>query len=92
MINEKPLDYGDALLSLRPNSVWVIEDNDLDNIRWEDNNQDIPTKQEIKQELEKLIEKRKADIAEQELVKKSAVEKLAKLGLTEEEAKAIIGL
>lgn len=92
MINNKPLDYGDALLSLRPNSVWVIEDNNLDNIRWEDGNENFPTKQEIEQELDKLIKKREKSIAEQELAKKTAVDKLAKLGLTEEEAKAIIGL
>jgi sugar-specific transcriptional regulator TrmB len=90
-MNEKPLDYGDALFSLCPNATWVIEDNDLENIRWESEDP-MPTKSEIKKELERLIDKKNTLIAQKEAAKESAVEKLAKLGLTEEEAKAIIGL
>jgi DNA-directed RNA polymerase specialized sigma subunit len=92
MINEKPLDYGDAIYSLRPNSSWVVEDNDLDNVRWEDESESPPTKIEIEQELERLIQEKENTLNEKEQAKQSAINKLAQLGLTEEEAKAIIGV
>ena len=90
-MNEKPLDFGDAILSLSPNAEWVIEDNDLDNIIWLNDEHKL-TKKEIKQELQRLIQEKESLLIQKENAKLSALQKLSKLGLTEEEAKAIIGL
>jgi hypothetical protein len=90
-MNDRPLSYGDALASLRPSAAWVIEDNDLENIRWE-SEEPMPTKSEIEEELERLISERELAQAQKITAKDSALEKLALLGLTEEEARAVIGL
>jgi 5'-3' exonuclease len=91
LINNKPLDYGDALLSLRPGASWVVENGDLDNINWM-SDQPQPTKEEIEQELERLFLSQQQVIIDKDLAIQSALEKLSKLGLTEEEAKAIVGI
>jgi hypothetical protein len=91
VINEKPLDFGDAIVSLSPDAEWVVEDNDLDNIIWL-NNEYKPNKKEIKKELQRLIQEKESALAKKENAKLSALQKLSDLGLTEEEAKAIIGL
>lgn len=90
-MTERPLDYGDALLSLRPGASWVVEDGDLDNIKWM-SDEPQPTKKEIEEELERLIQEKNLELESRENAKESALAKLALLGLTEEEAKAVIGL
>ena len=45
------LKYIDAILNLRPNAVFSVEDNDYDSIIWYDTVQNKPTKEEIDTEL-----------------------------------------
>ena len=90
-MNERPLDYSDALLSLRPSASWVVEDGDLDNIKWM-SDEPQPTREEIEEELGRLIQERNSELESREAAKQSALAKLALLGLSEEEARAVIGL
>ena len=89
----------DALASLAPGEGWIIVDEDYDSIEWFRSDLALPTKEELELEilrLTKIEEQKQAQINEElaakESAKQSALAKLAKLGLTEEEAKAVIGL
>lgn len=55
-------------------------------------NEELLERQEIQNKIDKELEDNKNKELEQELIRQSAIEKLAKLGLTEEEAKAVIGI
>lgn len=80
-----------AIRKIRPDSEFVISDNDLDNIEWHVIEGAIPTKAEILTAVA-VVEQEEADAIEQATAAKaSAIAKLAALGLTEDEAKAIIG-
>lgn len=80
-----------AIRKIRPISEFVISDNDLDNIEWHVIEGEIPTKAEILAAVA-IVEQEEADAIEQAIAAKaSAIAKLAALGLTEDEAKAIIG-
>lgn len=83
--------YVKAIRKIRPNSEFVINGDNLDNIDWHVIDGEIPTKEEILAEVA-TVEQEEADaLAQVVATKASAIAKLAKLGLTEEEAKAIIG-
>lgn len=80
-----------AIRKLHPNSEFVITGDDLDNIEWHVIEGAIPTKAEILAAVA-VVEQEEADAIEQATAAKaSAIAKLAALGLTEDEAKAIIG-
>lgn len=89
----------DALASLAPGEGWIIVDEDYDSIQWSRTDMELPTKEELELETVRLtqLEEQKqlqiqAELDAKESAKQSALAKLAKLGLTEEEAKAVIGL
>ena len=83
--------YAKAIRSLRPDSEFVITGNDLDNIQWHVIDGAIPTKAEILAAV-KVVEKAEKNEIDQKVADRlSAITKLAALGLTEDEAKAIIG-
>lgn len=86
------LEISNAIRSLVADGEWVIEDGDLDNIKWISPKKAPVTTAEILAEVTR-VEAEKADIA---AAKQAAIEsakaKLAKMGLTEEEAKAVIGI
>ena len=72
-----------ALQSLRPNKEFVFNDNDLSTVRWSEAGVITPTLEEIEAELARL--------AQEEADKKAAAEaKLAALGLTPEDFKALL--
>ena len=48
-----------AILSLRPNSQWVLRDNSYDNLDWLDKEKTKPTKKEVDVEILKLIGKQR---------------------------------
>lgn len=86
------LEIGDAIRSLVPDGEWVIEDNDLENIRWISPKKAPVTTAKILAEVNRIAAE-KADIAAaKQAAKESALAKLAKLGLTPEEAAEIVGL
>ena len=72
-----------ALQSLRPNKEFVFNDNDLSTVRWSEAGVTTPTLEEVEAELARL--------AQEEADKKAAAEaKLAALGLTPEDFKALL--
>lgn len=85
------LEVGNAIRSLVPDGEWVIEDDDLDSIKWISPKKAPVTTAKILAEVTR-IEAEKADIAAaKQAALESAKAKLAKLGLTAEEAAAIVG-
>jgi hypothetical protein len=72
-----------ALTSLRPGKEFTFNDEDLTTIRWNDPDVVTPTQAEVDAELARL--------AQEELDKKAAAEtKLAALGLTADDIKALL--
>ena len=95
----RPITIVDALASLAPGEGWIIVDEDYDTIEWNRTDMQVPTREELELEIVRLaqIEDEKYLLQQQELAareaaKQSALAKLALLGLTEEEAKAVIGI
>lgn len=46
----------DAIVSLRPNSAFILENDDVSRLEWKDNNTNPPTKEEIQNELTRLLQ------------------------------------
>ena len=44
----------DAIVSLRPDSIFILENEDLSRLEWKDSNTNPPTLEEIQNELNKL--------------------------------------
>jgi len=44
----------DAIISLRPNSAFILESDDISRLEWKDNNTISPTLEEIQNELNRL--------------------------------------
>ena len=89
----------DALLSLTPLAVWSFEEETYESLKWQDEAIPKPSKEEVEAEIVRLTEQAELDRiaaieAEEakQAAKESALAKLAKLGLTEEEARAVIGM
>lgn len=93
------VNLADAIHSLAFGASWVYEDEDYSTIQWLSDDIKKPTKKAIEAEILRLTQaaeveeaaKLEAEAATQ-AAKESALAKLAKLGLTQEEAKAVIGL
>ena len=88
-----------ALMSLHPEAQWRFEEENYESLEWLSSNITKPTQKEIEDEIKRLNDQAEADrlaAAEAELArqaaKQSALIKLSALGLTEEEAKAIVGV
>jgi hypothetical protein len=88
-----------ALHSLRPGSLWQYDEENISSIVWLSEGIEKPSDEDILAEiarLQTLYDEEQELLIEQETkredARKSAMEKLAKLGLTEEEARAVIGL
>lgn len=85
----KEIQISDVLTFIKPDSQWVITGNEYEGIQWL--NEIIVTKEELETGIkvyQKHIEKMENDKAS---AKASAQAKLAALGLTEDEVRAIIG-
>lgn len=79
---------GKAIFSLRPGSEFVITDNDYSTIQWYVLEGEAPTLQEVETEMERIAEEEaNAEIDRQN----RRAEILERLGLTEDEAKLILG-
>ena len=77
----------EAIASLRPNAEWRLEGDDYSAIEWLSDG-DAPTLAEIEKEVIELPKRREAEA----LAKATAKADLyAKLGLTEDEAKLLLG-
>lgn len=81
-----------AIRSLRPNTEWTLGGKDVENIIWYTKNVEPLTIEDVKSEMMRL-EKADAEEAQAKIdAKKSAVDKLANLGLTPEEVKELFGI
>ena len=94
----REFDITHALKSLHPEAEWEYHYDD-ESLIWLSPEIEQPTQGEIEKEISRLIDEAIAEeIAKEEQVlarqaaKESALAKLALLGLTEEEAKAVIGI
>lgn len=88
-----------ALMAIAPETPWAVEGDSYSTIVWLNDQIPKPTEDDIKVEIDRQkeqVELARLAAIETELAKQAAIEsakaKLAKLGLTEEEAKAVIGL
>lgn len=95
----RPITIVDALASLAPGEGWVIIDEDYDTIQWNRSDMKMPTKKELDLEVERLAIEREKEILDSSMAElkkqeniKSAIAKLSRLGLTVDEAKAVIGI
>ncbi len=79
----------DALISLRPNAQFTMNDEDLSTIVWYTDGVTTPTKEELDAEVIRLEEEATAKVAAQAANKESARAKLAAIGLTPEEISAL---
>lgn len=76
--------YGVALMRLLPNVKWTVQGDDYENIIFEDSSIIAPTLAELNAELEKMkLEEDQRAINRQLL--------LERLGITEEEARLLLG-
>jgi hypothetical protein len=80
-----------AILSLKPSAEFVIREDDYSTIQWHKLDGDAPTLAQVKAEIKRLSDLQVSAEATKTAAKASAITKLAALGLTEDEAKAIIG-
>ena len=92
------VDIIDALKSLAPGASWEYL-HETDTLNWFSDDIKKPTTDEINAEITRLTAvaeeeelARAAAAIARDLAKESALAKLALLGLTEEEAKAVIGM
>lgn len=93
-------DFIEALDSLAPGAGWLFRGHTYQDLEWFDTNEfSKPTEQELLDEIDRLgqlkidtEQQMLADAQSREAARESALAKLALLGLTEEEAKAVIGI
>jgi hypothetical protein len=85
------IEVSQAVISLRPGIEWTMNGDDVEGIIWHTPNVEPLTTEEVQQEIIRLQEEQEAQIAAKKAAKQSAMQKLAALGLNEEEVSAIIG-
>ena len=81
-----------AVMSLRPNTEWSMNGDDVENIIWHTEGVEPLTSAEVQAEVKRLEKAAAQAVADREAAKASALAKLQALGLTEQEAAAIAGL
>jgi hypothetical protein len=80
-----------AIRFLYPEAIFSMVDDDVKQITWVGQEFPIPTAKQLKDAIAAMEAAEAQAIADKEAAKASAIAKLAVLGLTEDEAKAIIG-
>lgn len=90
-MNGRLPNISDAILSLAPDAEWSIEDESLEKIVWYKKPEVIPSSEEINNELERLVVEFNNKELEKNSLMISALKKLKNFGLTEDEARAVIG-
>lgn len=84
-------DMTKAIQSLCPDAEFVITADEYSTIIWHKLEGDAPTLAQVKAEIKRLSDLEISAESNKAAAKASAIAKLAALGLTEDEAKAIIG-
>ena len=80
-----------AIESLRPNTEWTMNGDDVEGIIWHTPNVTPLTKAEVETEVQRLEQAAADEAARREAARASAVAKLAALGLDADEVAAVIG-
>jgi hypothetical protein len=84
------IDYSQILITNYPNTQWILDGDSYDGLTWLSD-----TPKPTQAELDALWESTQAAVAAQKQaaidVKASALAKLAALGLTQDEVKALVG-
>jgi hypothetical protein len=80
-----------AIMSLRPNTEWTMNGDDVEGIIWHTPNVQPLTEKEVAAEVKRLEKAAADEAAAREAAKASALAKLEALGLTADEAAAIAG-
>ena len=80
-----------AVRFLYPNSEFSMVDDDVKQITWVGDEYPIPTAKQLKDAIKAMEDAEALQIANKAAAKASAISKLEALGLTLDEAKAIIG-
>jgi len=82
------INYAKAITYAYPAAQWVLYENDYEKLDWHDSDIQKPTKEELDAAWNDYLIYINTEIDPM----LSALEKLKRLGLTEEEAKAIAGV
>ena len=85
------IDIGYALKILAPKAGWSMTNFDYDTIEWHSEDIPKPTKKEVEAKLAELQAIEDARVQAETDAKASALAKLKKLGLTEDEVKSLLG-
>ena len=85
------IDTAQAIASLRPNTQWVMRNNNVESIEWITDDVQPLTKAEVDAEVARLEAEAVAVVERKAAAKESAVAKLAALGLSVDEVEAILG-
>jgi len=80
---------GQAIVSLRPNTEFVLYENDVENITWLTEGVEPLTQAEVDAEVARLEQQAVDDAAAHEAALESGKAKLLALGLTEDEVAAM---
>jgi hypothetical protein len=80
-----------AIASLRPNTEWTMNGDDVEGIIWHTEGVQPLTAKEVAAEVKRLEKAAADEAAAREAAKASALAKLEALGLTADEAQAIAG-
>jgi hypothetical protein len=80
-----------AIMSLRPNTEWSMNGDDVEGIIWHTEGVQPLTAKEVAAEVKRLEKAAADEAAAKEAAKASALAKLEALGLTADEAQAIAG-
>lgn len=81
----------DAVMSLRPNTEWTMNGDDVEGIIWHTPNVAPLTRAEVDAEVARLEAAAAAAEAERVAARESAVAKLSALGLSEVEVAVLLG-
>ena len=81
-----------AVMSLRPGIEWSMSGDDVEGITWHTPDVEPLTQAEVEAEMVRLEKEAEDKAASKEALRQSAMQKLAALGLTEEEVEVVINV
>ena len=81
----------EAVMSLRPGAEWTMAGDDVENITWHTEGVQPLTQAEVEAEVARLEQAAIDEATQREANLASAMEKLAALGLNQNEIKALTG-
>jgi len=85
------IEVSQAVMSLRHGAIFVMSDNDVENITWRTEGVEPLTQAEVEAEVARLEQAAIDDAAARQAARESAEAKLLALGLTVDEVAAMTG-